>query len=82
MNPRKSRTSGSGRFSSAPTPVRQPIPTGESDNAVLPEPGEFMVRLRRPDGSTALLKVPGEHFDRVMALAAGEFGDKSIVGIE
>lgn len=47
----------------------------------LPEPGEFLVRLRRPDGSETLLKLPGEQFDRVMALAAGEFGDKSIVGV-
>jgi hypothetical protein len=48
----------------------------------LPTPGEFLVRLRRPDGTETLMKVPGEHFDRVMALAAGEFGDKSIVGVE
>jgi hypothetical protein len=44
----------------------------------LPAPGEFLVRLTRPDGTTTLLKLPGEQFDRVMALAAGEFGDKSI----
>ena len=79
---RKTQPSGSGRFFRGQSAVRQPIPTSESDSAQLPEPGEFMVRLRRPDGSTALLKVPGEHFDRVMALAAGEFGDKSIVSIE
>ena len=59
-----------------------PQKSESADTATLPTPTDFMVRLRRPDGSTALLKVPGEHFDRVMALAAGEFGDKSIVGIE
>lgn len=53
-----------------------------SDKAELPTPTDFLVRLRRPDGTETLMRVPGEHFDRVMALAAGEFGDKSIVSIE
>jgi hypothetical protein len=79
---RKPQPSGSGRFFRGQQAVRQPIPTGESDSAQLPAPGEFLVRLRRPDGTETLMRVPGEHFDRVMALAAGEFGDKSIVGIE
>jgi hypothetical protein len=39
----------------------------------------FLVRLRRPDGTEALVRVPGEHLQRVMDLANGEFGDKSII---
>ena len=42
-------------------------------------PDDALVRIRRPDGSTALLRVPGEHLQRVIDLACGEFGDKSIV---
>lgn len=42
----------------------------------------MLVRLRRPlpDGSVkeTLVRIPGEHWERVMALACGEFGDKSI----
>lgn len=46
-------------------------------------PGEAaFVRVRRPDGSEKILKVPAEHLDRLLALAAGEFGDKSIIGVE
>lgn len=40
---------------------------------------EALVRIRRPDGREILLRVPGEHLQRVMDLAAGEFGDKSII---
>jgi hypothetical protein len=46
------------------------------------EPTEALVRVRRPDGREFLLRVPGEHLQRVMDLAAGEFGDKTIKGIE
>lgn len=42
-------------------------------------PTEALVRVRRPDGREILLRLPGEHLERVMQLAAGEFGDKSIV---
>lgn len=49
----------------------------ESVRNVLPD--DALVRLRRPDGRTFLLRVPGEHLQRVMDLAVGEFGDKSIV---
>lgn len=42
-------------------------------------PDDALVRIRRPDGSTALLRVPGEHLQRVMDLACGEFGDPSIL---
>lgn len=52
-------------------------PTDASGNV----PPAF-VRVRRPDGSECVLKVPGEHLDRVLALAEGEFGDKSILGQE
>lgn len=38
----------------------------------------ILVRMRRPDGRTFLLRVPGEHLQRVMDLVNGEFGDKSI----
>jgi hypothetical protein len=39
---------------------------------------DLLVRVRRPDGKTILLRVPGEHLQRVMDLANGEFGDTSI----
>lgn len=42
-------------------------------------PDDVIVRIRRPDGSTRLLRIPGEHLQRVMDLANGEFGDPSIV---
>ena len=42
----------------------------------------ILVRVRRPDGSEKILKVPAEHLDRLLALAEGEFGDKSIIGIQ
>lgn len=38
-----------------------------------------LVRMRRPDGREFFLRVPGEHLQRVMDLACGEFGDPSIV---
>lgn len=38
-----------------------------------------LVRLRRPDGRVTLVRVPGEHLQRVMDLACGTFGDKSIL---
>ena len=41
-------------------------------------PEDMLVRLKRPDGSVKLVRVPGEHVQRVMDLANGEFGDKSI----
>lgn len=40
---------------------------------------DFLVRMRRPDGREYLLRVPGEHLQRVMDLANGEFGDPSII---
>ena len=40
---------------------------------------EALVRVRRPDGKETLLRVPGEHLQRVMDLACGEFGDPSII---
>ncbi len=40
---------------------------------------DILVRMRRPNGSTFDLAVPIEHLQRVMDLANGEFGDKSIV---
>jgi hypothetical protein len=39
---------------------------------------EMLVRMRRPDGRQFLLRVEGEHLQRVMDLANGEFGDASI----
>ena len=41
----------------------------------------FYMRVRRPDGSEKLLKVPSEHLQRVMDLACGEFGDPSITHV-
>jgi hypothetical protein len=38
----------------------------------------LIVEMRRPDGRTFLLRVPAEHLQRVLDLANGEFGDKSI----
>lgn len=42
------------------------------------DPKACYIRVRRPDGSEKLLKLDGEQWQRVMDLAAGEFGDKSI----
>lgn len=42
-------------------------------------PETALVRMRRPDGTEFLLRVPGEHLQRVMDLANGEFWDRSIV---
>jgi hypothetical protein len=39
---------------------------------------EALVHMKRPDGSRFLLRVPGEHLQRVMDLANGEFGDPSV----
>lgn len=38
-----------------------------------------LVRMRRPDGTEVLVRVPAEHLQRLMDLANGEFGDKSIL---
>lgn len=43
------------------------------------EQSDILVRLRRPDGRSVVVRVPGEHLQRVMDLACGEFGDPSIV---
>lgn len=40
----------------------------------------MLVRVRRPDGRETWLRVPEEQLQRLMDLAAGEFGDKSIIG--
>jgi hypothetical protein len=42
------------------------------------DPTACYVRLRRPDGTEKLIKVDGEQWPRVMALAEGEFSDSSI----
>jgi len=41
----------------------------------------ILVRVRRPDGSEKIIRMPAEHLQRVMNLACGEFGDKTIVHI-
>jgi hypothetical protein len=40
-----------------------------------------LVRLRRPDGTEKILRLPAEHMQRVMDLAAGEFGDPTIIHV-
>lgn len=40
---------------------------------------DVLVRLRRPDGVETLVRVPGEHEQRVWDLACGHFGDPSII---
>ena len=42
-------------------------------------PADVLIRLKRPDGSIKWLRVPAEHWPRVLELANGEFGDKSIL---
>lgn len=39
---------------------------------------DFLVHMRRPDGREYWLRIPPEHWDRVMALTQGEFADPSI----
>lgn len=48
---------------------------------MIPEipPEDMLVRVKRPDGTIKWLRIPGEHTQRVMDLACGEFGDKSII---
>ena len=41
-------------------------------------PEDLLAILRRPDGSVKVIRIPAEHIQRVMDLANGEFGDKSI----
>jgi hypothetical protein len=43
------------------------------------ESADVVVRIKRPDGRETWLRIPGEHWERVVDLAAGEFGDKSII---
>lgn len=49
-----------------------------SDVPIIP-PEDLLVRVKRPDGSIKWLRVPGEHAQRVIDLANGEFGDTSII---
>lgn len=39
---------------------------------------DCLVFLKRPDGSIKVVRVPPEHWERVLELANGECGDKSI----
>lgn len=39
---------------------------------------DCLVYLKRPDGSVKVIRVPAEHWERVVDLAGGEFGDTSI----
>lgn len=41
-------------------------------------PEDIVARVTRPDGTVKWLRIPGEHLQRVMDLANGEFGDASI----
>lgn len=41
-------------------------------------PNECLMRVKRPDGTETWLRFDGDHLERVMELAEGEFGDKSI----
>lgn len=51
-------------------------------NTLDTHPEDTLVRVTRPDGCSTLLRVPGEHWERVVALAAGEFADKSIAEVQ
>ena len=39
------------------------------------ESSDVVVRIRRPDGKETWLRVPAEHWERVLALADAEFGE-------
>jgi hypothetical protein len=39
---------------------------------------DCLVLLKRPDGSVKVIRVPAEHWERVVDLAGGEFADNSI----
>lgn len=54
-------------------PDDQPKPQGLAET--------FLMRVRRPDGSEKVIRVPAEHLQRVMDLASGEFGDPSIIHV-
>lgn len=53
-------------------------PIGQSPLTLWESP-DCIVRVRRPDGKETWLRVPAEHWERVVELAEGEFGDKSIL---
>jgi hypothetical protein len=40
---------------------------------------DCLVMLKRPDGTVKVVRVPEEHWERVVELACGEFGDPSII---
>jgi hypothetical protein len=40
---------------------------------------DCLVLLKRPDGTVKVVRVPPEHWQRVMDLASGEFADQSII---
>jgi hypothetical protein len=68
------------------SPMRNPAPTSvrtasvDSDFDVRRIPTGFLVRVRRPDGLETVVHVQEEdHLQRLLNLAEGEFGDKSIV---
>lgn len=42
------------------------------------DPTEILAILKRPDGSIKVVRIPSEHLGRLVELANGEFGDKSI----
>lgn len=42
---------------------------------------DCIVKLTRPDGTVTYVRVPQEHWERVVDLANGEFGDKSIEAV-
>ena len=39
---------------------------------------DCLVYLKRPDGTVKVIRVPPEHWQRVVDLACGEFADTSI----
>lgn len=52
-------------------------PRGQSQYDVWDSP-DMLIRIKRPDGTTGLLRVPAEHWERVLALCEGEFKDTSL----
>lgn len=59
--------------------MRATIKPDGTDVEPSPFPKDCIVGLKRPDGTVKLVRVPGEHWERVLDLASGEFGDKNII---
>lgn len=55
------------------------VPTRLAGDPLECDPDRLLVTLTRPDGTKTKVRVDMEQFGRLLELANGEFGDRSIV---